>query len=238
MRDSKKSRETQIRSLGEFPDDIIFEISKWIVYYFAVGKSDITGEDWGDIFSKGIGGNHLASPLGLADVAIENDAWSVKSVKDNSPHKCKRIRIISGRNSPDYSYGIQNPHDDPEKTGRAVLNIWNERVNIATEEYTNLRSATLIRNINSLQFTLFEKEIGRFNTKDYSWTVNKNGNLEGRDNNSKEHVFTWQPHGSQFTVIHKVPESAIKFQIKRPSVLDFNQTIKQIGFDNSWVTIK
>jgi len=40
------------------------------------------------------------------------------------------IWLISGRSSPDYSYGISDPHENVQKTGRAVLEIWNERVNI------------------------------------------------------------------------------------------------------------
>jgi len=115
LRDSKKSRESDIHPLGEFPKALIYEISKWIVYHFAVGKADISGEDWGDIFAKGVKGVHLSSPIGLADVVLDEGAWSVKSVKNDSPHDCKTIRVISGRNSPDYSYGIANPHDDPQR---------------------------------------------------------------------------------------------------------------------------
>lgn len=238
LRDSKKSRDSSVYPLGEFPRKLIYEISKWIVYHFAVGKPDISGEDWGDIFAKGVDGNHLASPLGLADVVLADGAWSTKSVKFNRPHECEKIRVISGRNSPDYSYGITDPHADPQKTGTAVLNIWNERVNIAVDEYVNLRSAVLIRNVNTLEFTLFETEVNRFVTNEYIWLVNKNGNLEGMERTHSEHKFTWQPHGSQFTIIYSVPSSAVRFQIKRPPVLDFNRTMEQIGFDDSWVSIK
>jgi hypothetical protein len=238
LRDSKKSRQSSVHPLGDFPKKLILEISKRIVYHFAVGKADISGEDWGDIFAKGVSGDHLSSPVGLADVVLDKGAWSVKSVKNNDPHACKMIRVISGRNSPDYSYGISNPHDDPQKTGTAVLNIWNERVNIAVDEYANLRSAILIRNVNNLEFTLFEEEVNRFVTKEYAWSVNKNGNLEGITRTDDIHKFTWQPHGSQFTIIYPVPSSAVKFQIKRPPVLDFNKTMEQIGFDESWVKIK
>jgi hypothetical protein len=238
LKDSKKSRESSIHPLGEFPKKLIYEISKWIVYHFAVGKSDIGGEDWGDIFAKGAEGSHLSSPLGLADVVLADGAWSVKSVKINRPHECRTIRVISGRNSPDFSYGITDPHADPQKTGTAVLNIWNERVNIAVDEYVNLRSAILIRNVNALEFTLFETEVNRFVANEYVWSVNKNGNLEGMERTHREHKFTWQPHGSQFTIIYSVPSSAVRFQIKRPPVLDFNKTMEQIGFDDSWVSIK
>jgi hypothetical protein len=216
----------------------VLDIGKWIVYSFAIGKADISGEDWGDIFAKSIDADHLSKPVGLADVVKEGLSWSVKSVKNSKPHSCSGIRIISGRNSPDYSYGIQNPHDDPQATGTAVLGIWNERVNIALDNFDRLRSAILIRNFDTFDFTLFEDETSRFATNEYRWEVNKNGNLEGYNRTSNDHKFTWQPHGSQFTIMHVVPASAVRFSVQRPPVLNFNDTLDQVGFDPSWITIK
>jgi len=209
-----------------------------MLYNFAVGKSNISGEDWGDIFAKAIDGVHLSSPVGLADVVLEGQAWSVKSVQSANPHNCKQVRVISGRNSPDYSYGITDPREDIQKTGKAVLGIWNERVNIALDKFDYLRTVILIRNINTLEFTLFETETHKFIAGDYIWSENKRNNFEGHNISSKQHNFTWQPHGSQFTIKYSVPGSAIKFQLKRPSVLNFEQTIKQIGFNENWVSIK
>ena len=224
--------------MGQFPREIIYQISKWLVYNFAVGKSNISGEDWGDIFAKAIDGDHLSSPVGLADVVVEGQAWSVKSIQHTNPHNCKPVRVISGRNSPDYSYGITDPRKDIQKTGEAVLGIWNERVNIALDKFDSLRTVILIRNISTLEFTLFETETHKFVPADYIWSENKRKNFEGHDLISQKHNFTWQPHGSQFTIKYTVPGSAVKFQIKRPPVLDFDQTMKQIGFNNEWVTIK
>ncbi len=237
LRDSRGERLFELYPLGLIPDQYIYEIGKWMTYYYAVGKSDISGEDWGDIFAKSIDGEHLNSPIGLADVIYEGMAWSVKSVKNNNPHSCSSIRVISGRCSPDYSYNITDPHEDITKTGTAVLNIWNERVNIAKDRFEPLRSSILIRNPNTLEFSLFENDLARFNTNDYRWAVNSNGNLEGINIDTGKHTFTWQPHGSQFTIIHEVPQSTKKFSVRRPSVLDFEKTMEQIGFDESWVTI-
>lgn len=213
-------------------------MSKWLIYSFAVGKSNISGEDWGDIFAKSIDGDHMASPVGLADVILEGKAWSVKSVQHNKPHLCKLLRVISGRNSPDYSYGITDPRENIQETGKAVLGIWNERVNIALDKFDYLRTVILIRNINTLEFALFEQETHKFIAADYIWSENKRNNLEGHDIASGKHKFTWQPHGSQFTIKYLVPASAVRFQLKRPPVLDFEQTIKSIGFSEDWVTIK
>ena len=180
----------------------------------------------------------MSSPMGLADVVIEGQAWSVKTVQNANPHKCKLLRIISGRNSPDYSYDITDPREDIQKTGRAVLGIWNERVNIALDKFDSLRTVILIRNINALDFTLFEIETHKYIVADCTWKINKRNNLEGYDKASDLHCFTWQPHGSQFTVKYPVPPSAVRFHLKRPPVLDFEKTMEKIGFNSDWVVIQ
>jgi hypothetical protein len=104
LRDNKDRKIFELYPLGQVPDDVIFSIGKWMTYYFAIGKSDIDGEDWGDVFAKAINGGHMNSPVGLADVVYEGMASSVKSVKSQKASNTKNIRVISGRCSPDYSY--------------------------------------------------------------------------------------------------------------------------------------
>ena len=119
LRDSQGQRSSELYPLAEFPDSVIYGISKRIVYNFAVGKADISGEEWGDIFAKAIDGEHLSSPLGLGDVVASGQAWSVKSVKHKKPHSCASVRIISGRNSPDFSFDIENPRKNVQRKGDA-----------------------------------------------------------------------------------------------------------------------
>lgn len=237
LKDNQGKAPYELYPLGQMPDNIIYNMSKWLTYSFAIGKSDINGEDWGDIFAKAVEGEHLSKPLGLADVIYEGMAWSVKSVKASNPHKQKKIRLISGRNSPDFSYNVTDPHEDIQYTGSMVLSIWNERVNIAKERYEPLRTSVLVRNFNTLEFVLFEHEASRYNTSEFEWRENRKGNLEGHNIATGVHQFTWQPHGSQFTILCDIPLSAKKFKIKRPPVLDFDETMTKIGFDESWVTI-
>lgn len=109
LRDNQGKGPFELYPLGQIPDETIYEIAKWMTYHFAIGKADINGEDWGDIFAKAIG--------------------------------------------------------------------------------------------------------------------------------SEQHKFTWQPHGSQFTILYDLPSSVKKFKVKRPPVFDFENMIKEIGFDESWVTI-
>ncbi|MDR1056663.1 MAG: hypothetical protein LBL90_12770, partial [Prevotellaceae bacterium] len=71
----------------------------------------------------------------------------------------------------------------------------------------------------------------------YKWEWNKNNNLIGLDKKTCEHRFTWQPHGSQFTIIEEVPEKKLIIRVKRPQSLDKEQVLSALGFDKSWITI-
>ena len=225
--------------LGSFPRDVITGICKQLVYRMAIGHSDIAGDDFGDIFAKVIGGHHKKSPIGIVDVVRNGNAWSVKTVKCERPFEQKIARLISGRNSPDFSRGIQNPHEDLNATGKAVLDVWNARVNESLSEYDDLRIAVFLRNMSTREFVLFEETAQRYAAGDYVWTKNRGGNLEGRDKATDEHKFTWQFHGSQFTVKRNVPGSAIKFGIKYapPMLLELEQVLKSAHYSDEWIVI-
>lgn len=235
LRDSNKIFNQELFPLNEIPREIVTKIAARFVYLICIGRRDISGDDWGDSFAKAIGGVHLASPIGIADVVLGKSAWSMKTVKNNKPFVCKNVRLISGRCSPDYSYGITDPHKDVQETGRAVLGIWNERVNIACDNYSNVRTMILIRSNDLLSYCLYEEENHRFVTNNYVWEVNKNGNLIGKNILTGDPAFVWQPHGSQFTILEKVPQSAIKFKIKNPPKITQEEILKTIDFDEKWV---
>lgn len=238
LRDSKRLLTLEPYPLNEIPEKIIKQIGKQLVYLLCIGRTDLTGNDWGNVFAEAIGGEHLQSPVGIADVVFSKMAWSMKTVKKENPHSENfSIRLISGRCSPDYSYGINDPHEDIQKTGRAVLNIWNERVNIAQDYYNPLRTSILVRSNDLLSYILFEEENHRYVASKYRWEENRNGNLIGINKETGETCFTWQPHGSQFTIHTKVPQNAVRFKIKKPPVLDMEETLKQINYDDNWVEI-
>lgn len=236
LRDSKQLATQTLYPLNIFPEEIIHRIGSYLVYLIYIGRKDISGSDWGDAFADAIGGIHLDSPVGIADVVHGKNCWSVKTAKAKDPFAGTGVRLISGRCSPDYSYGITDPHKDIQKTGEAVLNIWNERINIATDHYSRVRTIILVRSYDLLSYRLFEEETARYRTNDYLWTVNDNGNLIGKDL-SGQICFTWQPHGSQFTIHTPIPENAVKFTIKKPPVLQKNSVLESISFDESWIRI-
>ena len=224
--------------LGQLTAKFLRKFGRLIVHRIAIGLGDLSGDDVGTMFADAIGGVHRAKPLGVADVQWNGCAWTVKTVKSPNPFLATRVRLISGRCSPDYSMGIENPHEDPQRTGEAVLSIWNARVDEALNEHRELRTFVLVRNVEAREFVVFEDETVRYVRNDYVWQFNNKGNLEGYDRSSRQHRFTWQPHGSQFTIVRAIPGSARKFSIiANVPRLSANTVLKSVGFRPDWIRI-
>lgn len=238
LKDHRAKGAYELYPLNEIPDEIIHKIASFFVYLMYIGRKDISGDDWGDAAAYAFGGVHLAKPVGIADVTCNQMAWSMKTVKMKAPFSADKVRLISGRCSPDYSYGISDPHEDIQKTGEAILRIWNERVNIAYDKYNPVRTAILVRSNDLTEFVYFEEECLRFQPNKFRWEENSNGNLEGYDIETNVHRFTWQPHGSQFTIIEDIDNTAKKFRLKKPKEpITIQKSLDAVNFDSSWVTI-
>lgn len=224
--------------LGEFPPGIIVHIAGRIVYLlYTRGQAQLEGTDWENIFASSIDAEWKPSNIGLDDVVLRNCCWGAKTVKNRNPSRCKQVRLISGRNSLDFSFNKSNVREmDPLDIGRHVLSIWNMRVSSVRERFEHCRTVVLIKAEDLHECAIFEFETLRYDATTFSWKWNANNNLEGYDNNGK-HKFTWQPHGSQFTIIENVPKSRKAFMIKIPEKLSIDIILKDIGFDASWVTI-
>ena len=235
LRGKNKARNSPY-PLGESTDDVVRGIGRLIVHRLAIGHADINGDDFAGIFAKSISGEHRNKPLGVTDVVWNGCSWSVKTIKKRKPFTEKKVRLITGRNSPDFSYGISNPREDIQKTGKAILNIWNERINRSLYEHDDLRIVVLIRNIDTLEFSLFEFEATRYTPANYVWELNSKGNFQGYDAGTREHCFTWQPSGSQFTVFKSVPASAYRFRIIRnPGLIEPQHVLRLIRFNDDWI---
>jgi len=224
--------------IGEIPDRVLLKIGEQIVHRLAIGHADITGDDFGTIFANAVDGIHRESPLGVADVIANGTAWSVKTIKHKTPGGQSSVRLISGRNSPDFSLGISDPRKNPKDTGHAVLSIWNKRINESLGHHDELRIAILIRNMTDRTFCLFEQPATLFPADDYHWQFNENGNLEGHEKTTGVHCFTWQPHGSQFTIIRSVPGSARQFSINRNvPLVGVDHVLRLVRFNKDWIKI-
>ncbi len=196
----------------------------------------MSGDDWGDIFAAAIEATHFSSPLGIVDVALGNTAWSAKTVQDRNPERANRVRLISGRNNVGYSYNNHEPLTDIQETGRQVLGIWNARVEEAMEEYSQLRRIVLIRNMDTFRFKIFELPTELFDPADFTWRLNARSNLEGIRIQDDGHAFTWQPDGSQFTIIQEVSGSARSFEVQKPQPQNPDQVLEIVGYSDDWVT--
>jgi len=225
--------------LNEFPKEFPFLLGKELIYLLASkGKPELEGSEWESIYASCIGADWKPSNVGLDDVIIGNTAWGAKTVKASKPSTQKKIRLISGRNSPNYSFGERSDHKtDANLIGKLVLDIWNERVSAIREKFKHLRTVVLIKSLDLTEVVVFEFDTIRYDPELYKWEWNKNNNLVGTHKNTGEHRFTWQPHGSQFTIIEDVPKKALVIKIKQPKTLDKDQILKALGFDKTWVTV-
>lgn len=225
--------------LNKFPKEFAFNLGREIVYFLASrGTPRLEGSDWEEIFARLIGAKWKPSNIGLDDVAYGHTAWGAKTVKNPNPFDVSSIRLISGRNSPVYSFGVGDiVNCNPDELGKQVLAIWNARVAEVRQSFKNLRTVVLIKSDDLLDLSVFEFCTKDFDINAYYWEWNKRKNLIGFDAKNKEHIFTWQPHGSQFTVLERVPEKRISIHIKKPPQLDRETILKTLNFDNSWIQI-
>lgn len=225
--------------LNEFPKEFPYILGMELVYLLASkGKPILEGPEWESIFATCIGAEWKPSNVGLDDVILGNTAWGAKTVKATNPSKQKKVRLISGRNSPVYSFGDKiDTNADPNLVGKSILEIWNERVSSIREKFQNLRTVVLVKSNDLTEVVVFEFDTIRYDPELFAWEWNKNSNLEGIEKSSTEHRFTWQPHGSQFTIIEDVPEQGLVIKVKQPPILDKAKILTTLGFDKSWVTI-
>ena len=103
----------------------------------------------------------------------------------------KKIRLISGRNSPIFSYGdtVDVSHD-PGEVGAKVLDIWSDRVVSVRSRFEHLRTVVLIKSDDLTQIAVYEFDTVLYLPELYEFGWNKNNNLEGFDKMSGEKTFT------------------------------------------------
>lgn len=228
--------------LNKFNSEFPYILGQEIVYLLASkGRADLQGNEWEQIFALCVGAEWKPSNVGLDDVVMGNTAWGAKTVKSGIKDftHLQKVRLISGRNSPVFSFGSTiDTSIEPNLVGEQVLEIWNERVSAIREKFKHLRTVVLVKSNDLSQVAVFEFDTIRYDSELFNFVWNKNGNLEGFIKGTKDKQFVWQPHGSQFTIIEKVPEETLILKIKQPEVLDKEKILTAIGFDKSWVTIK
>lgn len=225
--------------LNKFPKDFALNLGRELIYVLASrGTPRLEGQDWEEIFARLVGADWKPSNVGLDDIVLQQTAWGAKTVKNRRPSTVSKIRLISGRNSPIYSFGDKEISEcDPNELGEKILTIWNERVASIRKLYKHVRTVVLIKSDNLLEVAVFEFETILYRVENFKWQWNERNNLEGFTKDSKQHIFTWQPHGSQFTIIEDVPNDILAIRIKQPPQVDRDDILKAIKFDDSWIEI-
>lgn len=223
--------------LNHFPSDFGQRLGKEIVYLLATKSApSLEGPEWEQIFANCIGATWKPSNVGLDDIVLGVCAWGAKTVKAANPHSIRLIRLISGRNSPAYSFEQMELDRDPQDIGADVLRIWNARVESLRDKFSHLRTVVLIKSNDLTKLAVFETETVLYPVDRFTWSKNARGNLEARDI-AGVHRFTWQPHGSQFTIIEAVPQECLLIEVKSPQKLDKESVLKALKFDKSWVKV-
>lgn len=226
--------------LNSFPSSFIETLAREIVYMRATKSAmSLEGNEWEQIFAECIGAQWKPSNVGLDDVVLDNCCWGAKTVfcTSNIAEK-KTVRLISGRNSPTYSYGIDKiTSADPNEIGKLVLNIWNERVSAVRKIFKFVRTVVLVKSQDFNDYLIFEFDTVRYDPELYNFVWNKRGNLEGYDKRTNAHRFTWQPSGSQFTIIEDIPEKRLHISIKKPDPISKETVLETLKFDKTWYHI-
>jgi len=225
--------------LNKFPADFPLRLGKEIVFHLATRRTPrLEGSDWEEIFAKIIDADWRPSNVGLDDVVLQQTAWGAKTVKNPKPSEVRNVRLISGRNSPTFSFGDTKVIDrDASELGEKILRIWNERVTGVKQKFKNLRTVVLIKGDGLREVSVFELDTVRYLHEDYWWQWNGRRNLEGYSVSSDKHVFTWQPSGSQFTIKEDVPDERLVIRVKQPPMVNSAKVLEEIGFDDSWVEV-
>lgn len=227
--------------LNKFPRQFIEKLGKELVYLMATKDSySLEGSEWEQIFASCIGAEWKPSNVGLDDVVLNNCCWGAKTVIASSKNILNQtqVRLISGRNSPAYSYGEDEIlHQDPNHIGKLILDIWNERVSAVRQIFKFVRTVVLVKGKTFDDFLVFEFDTLRYDPELYYFEWNKNNNLEGYLKTTKAHCFTWQPHGSQFTVIEAIPTDAVAISVRKPPKMDKDRVIQFVGYSSDWVTM-
>lgn len=227
-------------ALNKFPPKFVDTLAREIVYMMATKQSmSLEGNEWEQIFAQCVGADWKPSNVGLDDVVLDNCCWGAKTVFGNKNlEKQSRVRLICGRNSPTYSYGVDKiTSEDPNEIGKLVLEIWNERVSAVRQVFKFVRTVVLVKAKDYHDYLVFEFDTVRYDPELHYFKWNKDNNLEGYEKATDKHRFTWQPSGSQFTIIEDIPEQRLHISVKEPERLDKETVLKALEFDSTWYSI-
>lgn len=158
-------------AMNKFPAKFIERFAEEVVYMLSTKEAmSLEGDEWEQIFAYCVGAQWKPSNVGLDDVVLDNCCWSAKTVKSSRANigLQKEVRLISGRNSPTYSFGEDKIIEaDPNHIGKLVLDIWNERVSGIRQYFKFARTVVLVKSNDYSEYLIFETETIRYDPELY-----------------------------------------------------------------------
>src|SRR5688572_29690012 len=89
--------------LNNFPSTFAAAVGLELIFMLATSRHpSLEGAEWERIFAKAIDAAWKPSNVGLDDVVKGVFAWGAKTLKSSNPHSVSSVRLISGRNNPEY----------------------------------------------------------------------------------------------------------------------------------------
>ena len=198
---------------SQIPDPVLRRLGQELVFRISLGLADTVEGDRASIWAQAVGGERRSDPLVLATVEVDDSAWCIQYVSEHDPFSLTQARILLGYISL-YKLGKMDPYEDPTSTARAILAAWNQEVNAARGEYSDLRLAVLVSNLGTREFVLFEEEVHRLSWGDYEWRFQDNHSLEGFERATGLRCFSWDPVSTEFLWTRQIPISARRFRIR------------------------
>ena len=131
---------------------------------------------------------------------------------------------------------LRKGEPDSNKLGAMLLEAWNKSLSVV-RGFDEERFSVLFVGMDSPCAVFFEVPIVPFEPSEYAWDWNEDDGLDGYVKRTGGQRFTWQPHGSQFTITTVIPDNRLKLRIRQPPRLDREEVLTQLKFDPSWVEI-
>lgn len=219
---------------SSFSKEYIHTLAQELSIRKSLGFSDIDGKEWEKIHAECLGVEWVSKNMPVVDVPDGLVAWSAKTVKGKIDAQI--VKLISARISPIFEHkkAIDGTFN-PTELGELLISSWNERIDNALAKYSSLRLVVLIRNNKLDEFTVFQKDLTKYDPMEYSWRWNDRTNLYGYL--GSEPKFIWQPHGAQLSINESV---------EKPTTITLNYVRKVpkkslvgfIGFNESSYDVK
>ena len=192
----------------------------------------ISEHEWASVFARCIGADWSSSECRWSVTRKDGIAWCAKIITNCLPHKVKHVVLEFN------GFDVGNVHtEEPNQLGEMILGVWNARIAEVRKQFATTRTVVLIKGDDLSTVSVFEEEALRFLSEEYEWDWNQKDDLEGYVKETGVKRFTWQPHGSRFSITTNVPDNCLKIRICRPPLLDRDEVLTQLKFDPSWIEI-